>query len=149
MPLKTLSETRTDGSVEALRRDGVTEFNVQFQAICERLYMKREHSSPDSPEFNRCMERSPAKLGVDCSSSSGKHLFTEISDVLPKQTDDLWAESMDWARVSLKITANTVNPRKANPYKIYYGCPSTFILRPFLSPVGFHFKRDWNSNPHE
>lgn len=56
-----LSDTRTDGSVEILRIPRETEFNGLFQAICKRLDIARELTSPLNARLIGCVERGVAR----------------------------------------------------------------------------------------
>lgn len=114
-----LTPLLSDGSVEVLRTDKGAEFEGPSRAICEWLLIKREPNPPNSPQLNGCAERDMTmpKTTSIAACRQEKNLLLDLAELLSKQTDNLWAESIElWACTAPKVTAMTTNPRKGSPY---------------------------------
>lgn len=72
---------------------------------------------PDLPQLHSCAERDIAMLESTSLAACirAKHLFLDPTEVLPKQTDNLRAKSINWVTEAQNITETMANPGRASP----------------------------------
>lgn len=110
-----------------------------FDVIRDKERMVRgEAVPPNSPQFNGCAERGILMLEVIAFAArlQAKILFRgALDEKIPKYTDDVWAEALNWSCASRKKTAIPVHLGKKNLYELWRGHAPALTLRQFLFVV--------------